>query len=265
MQDKAVPLSDTEIAAFVHDELDGPDRLRLTAHLARHPDAAAAVMTELAVLEGLRLAVDEIADPPPLPLRDTALRLGASLQPPAGPTGLLARMQSPLKAGVLLGGLFLTGLIGGAVWLGPLSHTARASTDLAETALDALAAIEAGQGLSFGARDPQRIATRLGLPLPDLPPGWQIRAAEVVATPNSPAMALTLDTPVMGEVMLLSVPRTAGEKPLAARTFAYRGSAVAVFQREAVSYVLLDRAGLPAGDTTAEVAAGAKELARRFN
>lgn len=57
-------------------------------------------------------------------------------------------------------------------------------------------------------KDPDGIADRLGINLPALPTGWSIRAAQVMATPERPGLALIIDTPDLGEVLLFGVSRS---------------------------------------------------------
>ena len=71
---------------------------------------------------------------------------------------------------------------------------------IAETALDAQAAVDLQRSLALSPprRDATEIAARLGLALPVLPADWQVRDAQVVATPDHPGLAVVIDTPDMG-------------------------------------------------------------------
>lgn len=57
-------------------------------------------------------------------------------------------------------------------------------------------------------KDPERIAARLGIDLPEMPPRWTVRATQVVATPDRPGLAVVIDSPELGDVLLFDLLRS---------------------------------------------------------
>jgi anti-sigma factor RsiW len=226
-------VSETEIEAFLVGQLDPERRFAVVDHLARHPLEAGRVMADLRMQEGLRLALSQLDTPPPQPLQKSAAQLSRAL-------GRSRPWSLRMAAAVALIAL---GWSGQMLWTGLQDlRTLSGLRPLAETALDAREAVELRRTLSITpARvDAARIAGQLGLELPSLPEDWQIRDTQVVATPESPGLAVVIDTPDMGEVMLLTLPQREDGFVSPLRAFDHRGSAVAVFEHGPAAYVLLD-------------------------
>ena len=108
--------------------------------------------------------------------------------------------------------------------------------------------------------DPHRIAARLGIDLPDMPRGGTIRAAQVVATPERPGLALMVDTPDMGEILLFGVVRSVDGPDGPVTATSRNGRALAYFEREQTAFVLVNATGSPLA-----LRAGAETLRHRFN
>lgn len=246
-----------DIHALLSGQLDAQQSFVLADYLAAHPDRAAEAMADLRIHEGLRLACGTVDAPLPDQMLSGAARLKRNLR-----ASHQMRRMRPFAAAVTLFGL---GWLGHALWSEPTGAAMAAHVlPLAETALDAQAALALNRALLPGtggaASDPQVIAASLGVALPPLPHDWVLRDVQIVATPNRPALALLLDTPDMGEVMLFSVARDTTGPDLQPNAFDYRGNSVAVFERDRSAYVLVDNYGLPA-----QVSLGAEQFLRRFN
>ena len=247
-------VTDTDIEGFLIGQLDPERRHAVADHLARNPAEAARAMADLRRQEGLRLALAQSDTPVPPDLLRTAGRVSHRLgRAPHWPFRLVAAIV-----------LVAAGWTGQSLWVG--LQELRAVSDLrllAEAAHDAWAAVEIRRAIATTPAevDAERLAGQLGLELPTLPADWQVRDAQVVATPEQPGLAVVIDTPDMGEVMLLSLPqREDGEiSPLTA--FDHRGSAVAVFEHGPTAYVLFDAS---AGER-AEVSREAERLLSRLN
>lgn len=248
---------DGDIHALVTGQLDAQQSYALADFLASNPDRAAEAMADLRMYEGLRMACSQLDAPLPDELANRAARLERRLR-----ASREVRRMRPLAAAVALFGL---GWLGHDIWIEPAGPAMAAHVlPLAENALDARAAMDLHRALLPGhaspPADPWRIAAGLGVALPPLPTDWVVRDAQVVATPERPALALLLDTPDMGEVMLLSIARDGMGPDLQPNAFDYRGNSVAVFERDRSTYVLVDNSGLPA-----QVSLGADQFLRRFN
>lgn len=243
-----------DILAFVNGQLDGERRYAVMEYLARHPDRAADVMADLHLTEGLRLALATVDTPPAPQLRRAADQLASSMFQQTA-----RRRWLPFVAAVVL---FALGWVGHGVMQGSGQNAGVAA--IFDAALDAQDAVMLRASLSgeLGPmpNDPDRIAARLGIYLPDLPSGWTIRAAQVVATPERPGLALVIDSPDLGEILLFGVLRS-DDGPDGPATVASRdGRALAFFERDRTAFVLVDAIGTPA-----ELKQGAEALRHRFN
>lgn len=247
-------VTEMDIEAFLIGQLDPEGRYAVADHLARNPEKAAQVMADLRTQEGLRLALADSTAPTPRAMVQTAARVSQGLgRAPRWPLQMVAAIA-----------LVAVGWSGQLAWQNLQEFRSVAGLRaLAETALDARAAVEVRREIALTPAevDVGRIARRLGLELPSLPAEWQVRDAQVVATTEQPGLAVVIDTPDMGEVMLLSLPQSEDGviRPLTA--FDHRGSAVAVFEHGPTAYVLLDAS---AGER-AEVSREAERLLSRLN
>lgn len=248
---------ETDIAAFVNGQLDAERRYAVAAHLSAHPAQAARVMADLRLTEGLRLALGTVSAPPPPEMAAAATRLGRGLD-----NRHLLRRWLALAAAVAMFGF------------GWSAHTLLARpapafqpadvAGLFDAALDAQDAVRVRLSLSeeLGpmSQDAAGISERLGIALPDLPAGWSIRAAQVVSTPERPGLAIILDTPDMGEIMLFGVMRSIDGPDNPPDALARDGQTLAFFERDRAAYVLVDSSG-----PVSALQRGAEELRRRFN
>ncbi len=254
MTDESMEL---DLQGFVNGQLDPERRFAVADYLAAHPARAAEVIADMRLTEGLRLACGTLDSPPPPALLGAAARLSQGLE-----RRDRLRRALPWAAAVAL---FAFGWSGHAVWTGQEARRVEARVlPIVESALDARAAVEVRQALAGAAPvDPvelDMVAASVGVTLPDLPAGWRVRDAQVVATPERPGVVLVLDTPDMGEVMLFTVASADLGPDAPPSTFDYRGNSVAVFERDSAAYVLVDNSGV-----AAQVSRGADRLARRFN
>lgn len=244
-----------DIAAFVNGQLDGERRFAVAEYLAAHPDRAAEVMASLRLTEGLRLALAAIDTPAPPQLRLAAARLERGLD-----ARHRLRRWLPFAAAATL---FAFGWASHSFVAGPGPQPSR-SAEVFKAALDAQAAVSVRLSLSddIGAmpQNAAEISARLGITLPELPKGWKIRTAQVVATPERPGVALVIDTPDLGEIMLFSVVRTVDGPDNPVETTSQDGRALAFFEDDRTAFVLVDPSGpLP------DLRRGAEELRLQLN
>jgi hypothetical protein len=137
-------------------------------------------------------------------------------------------------------------------------------TPLIDAALDAEAAMALRMAMQSQPESPRldtrEIASALGITLPGLPSEWLVRDVQVVATPSRPGVAIAIETPDMGEIMLFSVAQSGTAQDHAPRAYQRDGKAFAVFSRDAANYVLVDNSW-----PLADLSQGADHLLRRFN
>lgn len=248
---------ETDISAFVNGQLDAERRYAVAAHLSAHPERAAEVMADLQMTEGLKLALGAVSPPLPPQMSAAATRLGRGLD-----NRHLLRRWLALAAAVVMFGF---GWSAHTLLSRPAPAFLPADlTGLFDAALDAQDAVRVRLSLSdeLGPmpRDAVEISERLGIALPDLPAGWAIRAAQVVSTPERPGLAIVIDTPDMGEIMLFGVLRSIDGPDNPPDAVARDGRTLAFFEKNRAAYVLVDNSG-----PVAALQRGAEELRRRFN
>lgn len=246
-----------DIAAYVSGQLDVERRFAVTQFLSTHPERAAEVMADLSLSEMLRLSVGRIETPPPAQLDLAATRLERGLKSVNG-----FRRWMPLAAAVAM---FAFGWAAQSVFSALPSETP--ATDMAglfEAALDAEDAVSMRLSLSdeLGpiGHEAGQIFQHLGMALPDLPPGWAVRTAQVVATPERPGVAVMIDTPDAGEIMLFSVVRNVDGPDDPAVTTTRKGRKLAFFEKDRTAYVLVDNSG-----PVSALWQSAEDLRHRFN
>jgi anti-sigma factor RsiW len=229
-----------DIDAYVNGQLDGERRFAVAEYLAAHPDRAAEVMAALRMTEGLRLALGTVETPVPAQLHFAAARVGRGLE---GRQRM--RRWLPFAAAAAM---FAFGWTAQSVVSGPEPvRQAAGAAALFEAALDAQDAVSVRLSLSneIGPmpQNAAEISARLGITLPELPKGWTIRAAQVVATPERPGLAIVIDTPDLGEIMLFSVLCSVDEPDGEVETASKNGSALAFFEDDRTAFVLVDNSG----------------------
>ncbi|WP_417720826.1 anti-sigma factor family protein [Salipiger sp.] len=236
-----------ETLALLDSQLDAADMLALAERAATNPEEAAAFMALARDTAALRLALD-LPDDPPERMTAAARRLQGRLD-----RQRLWRRIGPIAAAVVL---FASGWMGNALWQMP---NRQAGDHLVEAALDARAALELRHWMVSQPEspdlDPLEVLAATGVKLPRLPAGWTLRDAQIVATPDRPGIALSLDTPELGPILLLAVARPEDDKMEPPTSFSRNGVAFALFEDSRSAFVLLDASGHPE-----QLARGAVEL-----
>ncbi len=229
---------DDDLLALLQGQLD-PDRtLAVAEYLADRPERTAELMADARDTAALRLALAMPEDPAPPGLVAEARRLEGRMR-----RQRLMRRAAPYAAAVVL---FAAGWTGNAAWQasGPAG-----APPLVEAALDAQAALELRHWMvsqpESADLDPQEIVAALGIDLLPLPADWIVRDAQIVATPDRPAIAIAVDAPDFGRLLLLAVARRAEEAEDPPTAFEYRGQAIALFERGRSAFVLVDESGHP--------------------
>ena len=76
---KQAPITETDLQAYVDDQLDAAGRLEVADYLVRHPDVAARVLADLGLRDAMRALATTEEDAVPAYLADEARRLDAAL------------------------------------------------------------------------------------------------------------------------------------------------------------------------------------------
>lgn len=189
-------VSELDLHAYVDNQLDDWQRLRVETYLSTHPEAAAQVMQDIGLRRELRLALAPSAPPPPQ-VRIAASRLSRALRQDARLRRLVRIV--PVASLVVVGWLAHAGL-------GPLSVTPGvAAMPLPPVAQAALSAREASlMRLTMRSQpqspdlDPAEMRAATGILLPRFDPDWRLRDAQVFPSPQGPGVELVFDAGDLG-------------------------------------------------------------------
>lgn len=242
------PELEADLLALLQGHLD-PDRtFAIADYLAERPERMADLLADARNTAALRMPLSGSDDPAPPRLVAEARRLQDRLR-----RQRLLRRAAPFAAAVVL---FAAGWTGQVAWqvAGP-----KGAPPLVEAALDAQAALELRHWMvsqpESAELNAQEVVAALGVDLPALPKDWIVRDVQIVATPDRPAIAIVVDAPELGRLMLLAVARTPGDSKDPPTAFEYRGRIIALFERGRSSFVLVDESGHPE-----QLALGAERL-----
>lgn len=247
------PEIEADLLAFLQGQLN-PDRAYVVAdYLAERPERTAELLVDSRNAAALRLALSTAEDPVPPQLVAGARRLQSRLR-----RHRRLRRVTPFAAAVLL---FAAGWTSHLIWQAARPASA---PPLVEAALDAQAALELRHRMvsqpENAELNEQEIVAALGIDLPALPDDWTVRDVQIVATPERPGIAIAVDAPVLGELLLLAVARNSEVAEDPPTSFEYQGRIFALFERGRSSFVLVDKSGHPE-----QLATGATRLLSRPN
>lgn len=232
------PQIEADLLALLEGRLD-PDRtLAVADFLKDRPERTADLLADAGTTAALRMALSSGDEQAPPRLVAEAQRLQGRLRGQR-----VLRRAVPFAAAIVL---FAAGWAGHATWqmTGPAS-----APPLVEAALDAQSALELRHWMvsqpESAELNAQEIVAALGVDMPSLPEDWTLRDVQIVATPDRPAIAIVVDAPDLGRLMLMVVARSPEdiEEPLSA--FEYQGRTIAQFDRGRSSFVLVDGSGHP--------------------
>ncbi|HZH52367.1 MAG TPA: anti-sigma factor [Microvirga sp.] len=197
------PISETDLLAYVDDQIDVARRIEVEDYLARNPDVAAQVMADLRTRDMLRLAFAGELPRPAEPTLEAARRLERGLVWRA--FGLRLRRAAAVVA--LIGiGWFAHAQIG----LFEIADS-NASPKLPAFVEDALhshktAFLRAGMTSQpeIPAYDRAEIAAATGIELPRLPDEWRIVDVQVFPARDGHSVEMIVDTRDLGRVALFA-------------------------------------------------------------
>ena len=232
------PELEADFLALLQGKL-GPDRtFAIADYLAEQPDRAAELIANARNTAALRITLSASDDPAPAQLVIEARRLQTRLQ-----LQRLFRRIRPFATALVL---FGAGWTGQAIWRATVPASA---PPLVDAALDAQAALELRHWMVSQPENEElnaeEIVAALGIDLPSMPEDWTIRDVQIVATPDRPALAVMVDAPELGRLMLLAVARSREDSEDPPTTFQYQGRTIALFEHGRSSFVLIDESGHP--------------------
>ena len=196
------PITETDLLAYVDDQLDPARRIEVEEYLAQNPGAATRVMADLKDRDTLRLIHAAPLPRPAEAMIGAAVRLERAL----GWQTLSLKLRRVAAVVALIGfGWFAHGQVGLGI---TDSEASPKPPGFVEDALHshqtALVRARMVSQLETAAYDPAEILAATGIRLPDLPEGWQVRDAQVFPSRDGHSVEITVDAADLGRVSLFA-------------------------------------------------------------
>ncbi len=197
------PITETDLLAYVDDQIDVARRIEIEDYLARNPEAAAQVMADLKIRDALRLSMADDLPRPPEAMFEAASRLERSLA--WRELGLKLRRVAAVVT--LVGvGWFAHSQVG----LFEIADSA-ASPKLPAFVEDALhshntALVRASMASQPVAANYDRaeIVSATGIELPSLPKDWRVVDVQVFPSRDGHSVEMVIETKNLGRLSLFA-------------------------------------------------------------
>jgi anti-sigma factor RsiW len=234
------PITEADLHAYIDDQLGVKRRIEVEAHLSRHPEMAARVMSDLRGRDELRLALAELSPVERIATHEAARRLSGALSREM----IFTRMQriAALIVFMALGWFghaeFSSIGISASIASAPpppyVDDAARAHT----TAL-VRSSMQSQPGQPNYDREEIRSAT--AIIVPDLPEGWQVLDVQIFPSTYGPSVEMAIRADSLGTLSLFAVrPGSFNVRPT---TVAAKNDVTAVYwQLGEVAYALVGKA-----------------------
>lgn len=196
------PVEETDLVAYVDDQLDLARRIEVEAWLGSHPEAAARVMIDLRLRDTLQFEFARVGAPPSAPAFDGARRLGRGLRW----RSVMMRVRRVAAILLLLGAGWASHAWLGVTGANPVA-AAPALPLYADEAIDAhrTTMLRDAAGLAALPADEVRAAeAAVGIALPGLPAGWTLGAIEVVPWDDGSGIEAVLASAGLGTATLFA-------------------------------------------------------------
>ncbi|MDS9466184.1 anti-sigma factor [Paracoccus sp. MBLB3053] len=240
MQPASDAISELDLNAYVDDQLDDWQRLRVEEYLSHQPEAAARVMQDLHLRRELRLAFAPGRDTPGTQ-RAAATRLSRALRRDQRLRGVIRLV--PVAALVLAGWLANEGLgplsVGRVVASQPPHPVIAAALSAREASIIRLPMRSQPQ---IHELDPAELRAATGILLPRFDRAWEIRDAQVFPSPQGPGIEIVFDAGELGRLTHFAV-RTGSFAVTLPHLETHRGDNVAWFQIGETAHVLISDRG----------------------
>ncbi|WP_187971803.1 anti-sigma factor family protein [Aquibium microcysteis] len=245
----ADPVTDTDLDAYVDDQLDVARRIEVESYLAARPETAARVMADLRNRDELRLAMAGAAGAPRPATADAARRLERGL--------VRGRVFGMLQRAAAVTVFVAAGWFANDA-LGPFRITeVVASTPPPAYVEDAMRAHGTSMLRASMASQPEvpvysaeEIRAATAIVMPALPSDWGVRDVQIYPSRFGPSVEMTLDAGDLGYVSLFAV--RPGTFDVVQPTLAPAGDvASAYFQIGEVAYALVASADVEQLDRAA--------------
>lgn len=197
------PVTESDLIAYIDDELDPMRRLEVEAHLARNPDDALQVMADLRDRDALREALLPLPSLPPERLRSSARRIDRAF----AWQRVRSRLRRAAAVVVLVGAGWLAHTEIGTFGV-PGSFASPIDASLAEEAQQARKAVQIRARTitqpMASAYDPADLEAATGVDLPPLPKGWTVRDVQIFPSRNGTGIEVSIESPEIGELALFA-------------------------------------------------------------
>ncbi|MGF7158558.1 anti-sigma factor RsiW [Rhodoligotrophos appendicifer] len=230
------PITETDLHAYVDDQLEVQRRIEVEAYLSREPETAARVMADLRSRDELRLALADMPRIGRIGTMDAARRLERGISQDRWFTrvsraaGLIACIGVGWVAHAQLGTLSI--------------GTVNASTPAPRYVADARQAYQASlvratlpSAAKSAAYDREEIRAATAIALPELPAGWTVEDAQIFPSTFGPSVEVAIKADTLGSLALFAV--RPGSFDVIPATVARDGQTAAYWQIGEVAYVLI--------------------------
>jgi anti-sigma factor RsiW len=234
------PITEADLHAYIDDQLGVQRRIEVEAHLSRHPEMAARMMSDLRARDELRLALADQTAVERIATHDAARRLSGAL----GREMFWGRLQRIAAIVVFMA----LGWLGHAEF-GSIGITASIASappppyvdDAARAHRTAL--VRSAMHSQPGQRDYDReeIRSATAIVVPDLPKGWEVLDVQIFPSTYGPSLEMAVRTDTLGTLSLFAVrPGSFNVRPT---TVAAKNEVTAVYwQLGEVAYALVGKA-----------------------
>lgn len=206
------PVGEIDLNAYIDGQLDPARRIEVEEHLSHHADDAMRVMADLGVRNALRLA---LADPDVVDNEET-LRQARRLEKALKRAKFFEHVRQ-LAAAVLLVAVGWAGHLGYASWFPHAEAVMQAAPSFVDDAMRAHRAAMVRADMHSLATmpylDSEEIQRITGIPMPELPPEWQVRDVQVFPSRVGLAVEIALETENLGPLSIFAA--QAGEWEMA--------------------------------------------------
>jgi anti-sigma factor RsiW len=199
------PIAEADLHAYIDDQLGVQRRIEAEAHLSRHPEMAARVMSDLRGRDELRVALaDQGGFAGRTPTYEAALRLSRGLSRDEL-FGRLRRVAAII--GFVAVGWFAHGEYGS---LGIRASIASAPPpayvdDAARAHRTALVRASMRSQPAAANYDPEEIRSATAIVLPELPKSWQVTDVQIFPSTYGPSLEMAIRTDKLGTLSLFAV------------------------------------------------------------
>lgn len=231
------PITETDLQAYVDDQLDAAGRLEVADYLVRHPEAAARVLSDLRAAEAMRCLAHEGAALPSARLVQAATQLDGAVR--------RHRRVSRLRwaASIAVAMASLAGINAYHNGRPPsLSTPARASTPIyvEEAMMSHRTALKRRQMRSQVETphfDPGDIRAATHIRVPRFPDGWRLLDVQVFPSDYGPSLQVVLDGKQKAPLFLFAAVGTSELSVTPAMRMS-DGTPIACWSRDGMIYVL---------------------------